>query len=431
MQLTMEDKKTLVKIYFKRYSDSSKKEKSKILDDFIKYTGFNRSYASFLLRSLPKEINPSRKKKRRRRRKKIYNESVKNALEFIWPIMDYICSKRIAPILPEVIDNLERFKEIKLDYQTKEKLKKISPATIDRLLKSARTLQNIKGRSHTKPGNFLKKQIPIRTFADWDEDEIGFFEADLVGHEGGNSSGKFFHSFNATDIFSAWTMTYILRNKAQESVNGAIIKMREEIPFPLLGFDSDNGGEFINQINFDYFDNSEIIFTRSRAYKKNDNCFIEQKNNSVVRRNVGYLRYDTEEEWEVLQNLYKHLNLYNNYFLPVMKLKEKSRNGAKAFRAYDKAKTPYQRLMDFSQMSTDKKNKLKQIYKSLNLVALKKEINKLQEKLIELSKGKNENRKINLIKSRNPFVEKQKLHKLREICKPFWESRKKIGKFDE
>ena len=209
------------------------------------------------------------------------------------------------------------------------KLRKISASTIDRLLKRERKKLEIKGRKGTKPGTLLKHKIPIRTFADWNDNKPGFMEIDLVSHDGGNEYGDFAQTLDMTDIYSGWTETRAVKNKAHKWVFEAIREVRKDLPFDLLGIDSDSGGEFINHALYNYCVEEKITFTRGRSYRKNDNCYVEQKNYSVVRRAVGYFRYDTDEEVDILNALYGYLRLYTNHFQPVMKLVEKVRIGSK------------------------------------------------------------------------------------------------------
>ena len=242
----------------------------------------------------------------------------------------------------------------------------------------------LRGRSGTKPGSMLKHQIPIRTFADWNEKQAGFVEIDLVGHDGGDASGDYCQTLDVTDVASTWTETCAVINKAQAWVFDALKSIRTHLPFPLLGIDSDNGSEFINHHLLRYCRQEKITFTRGRSGKKNDGCFVEQKNYSVVRRAVGYARYDSVAQLRLLNELYGYLRLYTNYFQPVMKLLSKERNGAKVKKTYDEPKTPYQRLMDMSGISSENKQRLKTEYASLNPAQLKREITRLQEKLFKM-----------------------------------------------
>ena len=251
-------------------------------------------------------------RKIKRKKKKIYDREVLTALKEIRKIGDYICSKRLAPYLSEIIPVLEKWGEIKLDAKVRKKLFKISASSIDRLLADIRKRYQLKGRSTTKPGSLLRKAIPIKTFADWDEAKPGFFEVDLVSHDGGAARGDFLQSLNFTDIATGWEEMIAVKNKAQVWVFAGIKSIKERLPFSILGLDSDNGAEFINAHLLRYCEQNQITFTRSRPYRKNDSCFVEQKNWSVIRRAVGYCRYDTDNELNLLNELYAYLRLYVN-----------------------------------------------------------------------------------------------------------------------
>jgi hypothetical protein len=273
---------------------------------------------------------------------------------------------------------LQKHREITIDAATKGKLLTISAAPIDRLLKAERKKQQLKSRSHTKPGTLLKHQIAIRTFAQWDEKRPGFVEIDLVGHDGGDPSGDFAQTLNVTDIATGWTEAQAVKNKAQRWVFEAITDMRVRFPFDILGIDSDNGAEFINNHLYRYCKEEKITFTRARSSRKNDNCFIEQKNYSVVRRAVGYMRHDTQLELEILNELYGFLRLYSNFFQPGMKLLEKTRIGSKVKKKYDEAQTPYQRVLASPDIPKENKKQLRSQYRKLNPAELKRKIETLQ-----------------------------------------------------
>jgi len=262
----------------------------------------------------------------------------------------------------------------------------ISASTIDRLLKKGKSKFRLgKGRSGTKPGTLLKNQIPIRTFADWDDAVPGFTEVDLVGHDGGNNSGDYVQSLNFVDIATCWDSTAACKNKAQVHVFEALKAIIDRFPFDILGIDSDNGSEFINDIMLRYCNKNEITFTRSRPYRKNDSCFVEQKNYSVVRRNVGYLRHDTDKELRTLNELYIYLDSYVNYFQPVLKLILKTRVGSRVTKKYDRAKTPFRRVLDSEHVDDKIKKSLKREYDILNPAELKRKITRLQDKLLKLN----------------------------------------------
>jgi hypothetical protein len=393
MRLTMNERKKATAVVAGRYQKARKKDKGLILDEFVKLTGYSRRYASHVRISHGRKLRVNRryvlqldvKKTASRRKPKVYDAEVSKALKEIWYIMDCICGKRLAPALKDVVRRLERFGEIRLSGEVQQKLLKISPASIDRLLAKERKRYQIKGRGNTKPGTLLKHQIPIRTFSDWDGQTPGFVEIDLVGHDGGDSHGDFAQTLDVTDVCTTWTETEAVRNKARAWVFEALKDIRGRMPFPLLGIDSDSGGEFINKHLFRYCQQEKITFTRPRSYRKNDGCFVEQKNYSVVRRAAGYLRYDTEEELLTLKELYRYLRLYTNFFQPTMKLIEKTRIGSKVTKKYDKAQTPYRRVLACSDVSAEDKQALKKLYATLNPARLKRHITRLQQKLHKLN----------------------------------------------
>jgi hypothetical protein len=396
MRLTMTEKKKATAVVAARYQKARKKEKGVILDEFTQLTGYGRRYASYVLRSHGRKIRINERyviqgdirKQARKKKPKVYDSTVEEPLKKIWYIMDCICGKRLAPILREVVRRLERFREIRISGDVRQKLSRISASSIDRLLAKERRKHQIKGRGNTKPGTLLKHQIPIRTFSDWNEHKPGFVEIDLVGHDGGDSHGDFAQTLDVTDICTTWTETEAVRNKAQIWVFDALKDIRKRIPFPLLGIDSDSGGEFINNHLFTYCQKEKITFTRCRPYRKNDSCFVEQKNYSIVRRAVGYLRYDTEEELFTLNELYRRLRLYTNFFQPTMKLIEKTRIGSKVIKKYDKPLTPYRRVLACPDVSEEDKQALRKLYAKLNPAQLKRQITRLQQRLYTLNTQK-------------------------------------------
>src|SRR5947209_5025720 len=391
MRLTMKERKRIAEATAGRYRQAGKKEKGAILNEFVELTGFARSYAALVLRNQGRVVQLNRKlrvrgdvrkKLPRPGRGRSYDEQTVKVLVQVWRIMDYICSKRLAPVLGEMVERLLRHNELRCDAATSKKVVRMSAATIDRLLRPERQKYQLKGRSHTRPGTLLKHQIPMRTFSDWDEQQPGFLEIDLVGHDGGVIDSHHAFTLNATDIASGWTSSTALKNKAQVWALEGVQKIKAKLPFSLLGIDSDNGSEFINESLLKYCRDHKITFTRSRPYRKNDSCFVEQKNYSVVRRAVGYQRCDTDTQLQLLNQLYEPLDLYTNFFQPSMKLQSKERHGARVKKKYDTARTPYQRLLDSNFIKEETKRHLRARYHSLNPAQLKRQIEGLQRKLL-------------------------------------------------
>jgi hypothetical protein len=298
------------------------------------------------------------------------------ALKVAWEATDHLCSKRLQPFLPELVAILRNYGEGgTLTAEIEAQLCQISPSTIDRLLRPYRRGSGRRPLSTTRPGSLLKNSIPIRTFADWKENGPGFLEADLVAHCGESVEGFYLNTLSTVDVASGWSECLGVWGKGQVRVRAAVHRIRQRLPFPMLGLDSDNGSEFINQHLYAYCRDEGVTFTRSRSYKKNDSCHVEQKNWSVVRRLIGYDRYNSRAALQALNRVYDLLRLYINFFQPVMKLKHKTRHGARVHKVYDVAKTPYQRLLEAGILIETKRQDLAATYHGLNPVSLLKQIN--------------------------------------------------------
>lgn len=374
--MSQRSKRELLETIRPRYLKTNKAGKGQILDEFVAATGYHRKYAMRVLKH-------GRKAKglRKKGRRKEYQGEVVAVLTRIWEICGRICSKRLKPFLPEIVAVLERHQELSLSAEVKSQLLRMSRSTIDRCLQPARFEEKRHGLSTTKPGTLLKKAIPIRTFADWDDARPGFVESDLVAHCGDSAEGQFLNTLTTTDISTGWTECVAILHRSQHLVFAAIQTMRQRLPFPLLGLDSDNGGEFINAILYRYCLDEKVTFTRSRPYRKNDQAHVEQKNWSVVRHLIGYDRYETEEELQLLNSIYDDLRLHVNFFQPVMKLIGKERVGNKTIKRYDEAATPYQRVLRSDQVDLVVKARLCHQYLQLNPVKLRERIDQKVAKL--------------------------------------------------
>lgn len=380
----MAERKAVTKQMAGRYEKASKAEKSRMLDELCALTGWTRRHARRAIgRALaaPVQVRP-------RPRSRIYGPEVLEPLKLVWATLNGPSGKRLAPFMAEVVRALERHGELALGPEVHTKLLQMSSATIDRALAPERARLRVKGRSGTKPGSILKRQIPIRTFAEWDDARPGFCEVDLVAHDGGAPYGEFCQTLDLTCVATGWTEPRALQNKAQRWVHEAIDEIASDMPFPLLGLDSDNGAEFINMQLFTYCTERHITFTRSRPYRKNDNCYVEQKNWPVVRQSVGYARYDTAAELQALRELYRVLRLYVNFFQPQMKLVSKTRRGAKVTKRFDLARTPYQRVLESPHVAPAIKRDLRETYLELNPAKLKRDLTRCQDRLLELSQNK-------------------------------------------
>jgi hypothetical protein len=299
-----------------------------------------------------------------------------------------------------MVERLRACGELLIDDDMAAALCAMSAATIDRRLAADRRALTIKGRSLTKPGSLLKSQIPIRTWADWDDAAPGFVEIDCVGHEGGNPSGDFCQSLDVTDIATGWTEVRAVKNKAQKWVFAALLEISAAFPFPIKGIDSDNGSEFINAHLLNHCTENKITFTRSRAGRKNDGAHVEQKNWSVVRQAVGYHRYDTAAELALLNEIYPLLRLSINFFAPSQKLTDKTRIGAKVIKKYDVAKTPYQRVLTDPRVTKKVKAQLTKQYKTLNPAQLRRDILTLTDQLLKTNQAKHQPRRLPVLPPR-------------------------------
>ena len=355
-----------------RYFQSNKKEKSLILEEFCKVCGYNKKYAIRLLNK--KDVL---KLKRKPGCKPIYSspEFIK-ALKDIWIATDYICSKRLKSAIPLWLPYFESTYGV-ISQKTIQELYKVSSATIDRILQPFKRIGK-KGICGTKPGSILKNQIPIKT-DNWDITQPGFMEADTVAHCGNSTQGDFIWSLTMTDIHTGWTENRAVWNKGALGVIEQIKHIENAIPFDLLGFDCDNGSEFLNHHLLRYFmDNGKNTkFTRSRPYRKNDNAHVEQKNWTQVRHLFGYDRLEKEELIIPMNDLYANeWSLYNNFFRPSQKLIKKTKINSKYVRKYDIPKTPFMRVLESDHVNEKNKELLKQKIQELNPFELKKSIEK-------------------------------------------------------
>jgi len=404
MGLDMKTKKKICKEIYRRYQKARKKDKAKILNEYSRTLDYNRDYLAHILANWEKirfsfvdgqsvkyvakepvkrRQEPHKGKKTGRPEK--YNKAFIKVLIEIWELFDCQCGKLMAPLMRGMINFL--VDEYNLDKKMKALLETVSPATIDRKLKKEKERYKLKGISTTKKGTLLKSQIPIRVYFNWDERKPGFFELDTVAHCGARNSGQFCWTLTITCVGSGWTEECAILNNAHRWVKEEIEKTRNNLPFPMRGLDGDNGGEIINHQLLDYCNQNDIMFTRGRPYHKNDNCFVEQKNFDVVRKTVGYARFEGENAQKALAEVYKYLNLLLNYWYPTIRLiaKEKLPSG-RYKKIYEKdPKPPYKRLLESPDISEECKVELRKRAALLNPIELKRKMDEARERLFKLS----------------------------------------------
>ena len=363
-----------------RYKYATKSQKKIILDEVCATFTYNRKYAIRMLNT--KETAGSDKQLAKRGRKRIYGDPmIVDVLTYIWTKANLPCAKRLKTILPIW---LPHFDEYHIPEDVVDKLLAISPATIDRLMAPFRSKYTKRGLATTKPGAILKKRIPVKT-NQWDETVRGFIEADTVAHCGNTTEGQFVYTLNCVDIASGWTQQRAAWGKGQRGVLEAIRDIENHLPFPLKGFDSDNGSEFLNWHLLRYLEDRKrpVQFTRARAYQKNDNAHIENKNWTHIRQYIGYQRFQHHSLATQLNDIYtSEWNDFFNFFIPSVKLVKKHREGAKIIKVYDKPKTPVQRLLESEHIPHETKKQLKLKAKELNPFHLQKQMEKKIKKLL-------------------------------------------------
>ena len=360
-----------------RYQQASHAHKSLILDEFVAATGYARNYAIRLLTRPPMPV-PTQI---RRPRAPQYGPDVRAALETAWTATNCVGTKRLVPFLPKLVPVLERHGHLTLTDELRVQLLTLSPATADRLLHHLRATGQPRSLSTTKAGSLLKRQIPVRTFADWDGTLPGFCEADLVAHCGERPDGAFVATLVVTDVATGWVECQALLYRSQDQVLQGLKRARHLIPFLLLGLDTDNGSEFINADLVAYCTTEHLTFTRGRPYEKNDQCFVEQKNGAVVRHFVGHDRFEGEAAYRQLVELYRALRLYVTFFQPSLKLKAKRREGSTVTRTYEPAQTPFERVCAAGVLTAERQTQLEAIFDALDPIRLLDQLGQLQAAL--------------------------------------------------
>ena len=375
-KISMKSRNEIIENKKAMYQRSTKTGKTKLLNELASTTGMSRDHVSRRLRMPKAKKKHSATSSAKRGRKARYGMPHKRILLFVWETLDYPCSKRLKEAFPDALLSLCTNEHMEVSDEMREDLLCMSHGTMDCLLRADRKRLNGFGRSITKPGSLLKSQIPIRRGSEWNENQVGFVEMDLVAHCGDSTAGEFICSLNVTDIKSGWTECRAVQNKARIHTFNAFVDIRNALPFPLLGIDSDIGGEFINNHMKAYCDSENLVFTRSRPNTSNDGCHIEQKNWSVIRQTIGYARFENPEALPIFHRIYLTPSLINNFFLPSAKLLRKTRHASSISRVHDKPKTPFRRLLEDPAVDVSVKNAVQDIFSSLDLFTLREQINR-------------------------------------------------------
>lgn len=365
-----------------RYLGSGRGEKARLLTEFCQTTGYHRKAAIRLLRRplQPPPATPAQPVGRPRQ----YDGTVTTALERVWELSDYLCSARLVDFLPTLLPILERHGELQLTDAVRTQLLALSPRTVDRRLAPVRARLDRPARRPTASRASLRAQIPLRTSADWAEAPLGSVQADLVEHCGEQARGSFLYTLTVVEVTTSWCVCRPVKGKAMGRVAAAFHRIRTELPMAVHSLHTDNGSEFINDQLFGYCQREGVPFTRGRAYRKNDQAWVEQKNWVAVRQQVGYGRYSSDEAYRLLEQLYRYEALYQNFFQPVRKVIAKERVGSKVRKQFDPAATPYQRLLATGQLEAATERKLQRLFASLNPVKLRAGLDEITAELLPL-----------------------------------------------
>lgn len=370
----------LLKAVGSRYRSAARAEKGRILTEFVEISGYHRKHAERLLR---RESVVDRSRPRPERR--IYDDAVREALVVLWEAADRICGKRLKPLIPLLIPAMERHGHLALDETVRSRLLRISAASIDRVLAPMRAASSGGRPRRNGHSSAVRRSVPVRTYADWDDPAPGFMEADLVAHSGPSASGSFVQTLTLTDVATGWTECAPLLFREQRLLSEVMSALRLVLPFPLLGFDTDNDSVFMNETIRAWCEAAQVAFTRSRPYRKNDQAHVEQKNGAVVRRMVGYRRYTGIVAATELARLYRSARLFVNFFQPSFKLMEKTRDGARVSKRYHAPLTPFQRLQAHPAVSDATKHALATQFETLDPVRLLHDIREAQARLVTLA----------------------------------------------
>jgi len=364
----------------RRYAGADRHERGRILDELTSLTGLHRKHVARLLRG-----GGAGKRHNARPERRIYDDAVRESLIVIWEASDRVCGKRLRPLMPMLVEAMERHGHLQLAAEVRSGLLSMSAATIDRALRDVRGRSGGRTRRHAAPSAAVRRSVAVRTFEGWDDPPPGFMEADLVAHSGPMARGSFVQTLTVTDIATGWTECAPVLVREQSLLTAVLGEIRKLLPFPLLGLDTDNDSVFLNETVRDYCQAAGITFTRCRPYRKNDQAWVEQKNGAVMRRSVGYRRFEGLEAAAALARLYRSLRLFVNYFQPSFKLAGKAREGARVRKLYHAPATPYQRLLADPRTPDPMRQAVEAVYVTLDPVQLLSDIRQVQARLVEIA----------------------------------------------
>jgi hypothetical protein len=378
-RISMAARDELVAAIAGRYAQGDRAERGRILDEFAAVTGFHRKHAMRLLRAgqVTRRCGP-------RPDRRVYDEAVREALIVVWEASDRICGKRLRPLLPILVEAMEQHGHLQLVPEVRSRLLAISAATIDRALRDIRQQAGTAKRRRSPPSAAIRRSVPVRTFDGWDDPSPGFVEADLVAHSGPVARGSFVQTLVLTDIATGWTECAPLLVREQRLLTEVLDELRKLLPFPLLGLDTDNDSVFMNETVRDYCQQAGIEFTRCRPYRKNDQAWVEQKNGAVVRRTIGYRRFEGLEAAAALARLYAAMRLFVNFFQPSFKLAAKTRDGALVRKRYHPPATPCQRLLADPRTNEEVRRHVHELRATLDPVRLLQQIRAAQQQLVDI-----------------------------------------------
>lgn len=367
-KVTLNAIKELASALRPRYEAATKDQKKVILDEFCATTGYHRKSA---IRLLHRYARPSGAKARGR--PAVYRGGeLMSLLLLLWEASGYVCGKYLAPALPALLGRLEQCEALLVGEEVRQKLCRMSGATAERLLKPFQERRLIHPHVSDRLVSDLSHKIAVHTFAELRGLPVGHLEVDLVLHCGTTTSDFYLTSLVAVDTVTSWTECMAVWGKGKERVAGAVAKIQRQLPFPLVGIHSDNGGEFINDMLYQFAQQHHLAFTHSRPYKKNDQPRVEQRNGSLVRRLIGYGRYNTRAAYNQLQQVYDLARLQANFFRPTAKLIKCERQGSKVIKRYDDPLPPYQRLLASDQLTAAQRTALQAQYEQLNPLSLQR-----------------------------------------------------------